>query len=713
MDVTSSHKNAEGYTDVLPLRQRVDINVNEKIASVIIKVNGDTVSDNRELKFTPETADYGLLFDATSSTPTSGTKFMRTEWDFGNGVRRSYTGGPQIERIRYAIQGEYSVQLKLTTNEGNVVVRDFTVSIRNPIATIEVNREDGYIGDSFTFSAKSAGNYKNLTYSWEILDIDKDKIVHQKNDQTFSYSFTQKGRYNVKLKVRRSSGEIDQDTRIVYVTSQSPVAEFETSIPLSHKPNRVFFDASRSFDPDVMDDGNLKYNWFIDGNRINLEQSSGNGSLGYYVFDTLGTHSVSLEVTDPEGITATKKSDIVIDSLLSVEMFALPRVIQRNGSIKFVAQSPEAEVYEWDFGDGKTSGGTQESVTHSYKTSGSFSVTVKVSDKDNKTNTYTRQVYVSDSDEPYALIDVKQDTSENIRFDAQACNGKGAYVASRAQNLNFDAAESININGESTGLDYSWKIGQTKYATSSSVIHRFDEIGCFPVKLTVTSQSNGKSHTSDTLVDVQNMLPTLASLTVQVENPDVDPLVVRVDAVGATDPDGIIQSYLWYYYTDIDTTPQDFRSTASSSTAFVIPKVTGNYYFVAILKDNNEARVTSEEITGSRYFTTITGDNINTPIVELSVTDTSTVIGEEVTFTAKASNILGQGLEKDAEFSWDFDGDGFYDTQTKTPSTSYVYKKSGEFYAKVKVKYRGISSTRNITMNVSNKLVADFDYISI
>lgn len=109
LDVTSSHKNAEGYTDVLPLRQRVDINVNEKIASVIIKVNGDTVSDNKELKFTPETADYGLLFDATSSTPTSGTKFMRTEWDFGNGVRRSYTGSPQIERIRYAIQGEYSV----------------------------------------------------------------------------------------------------------------------------------------------------------------------------------------------------------------------------------------------------------------------------------------------------------------------------------------------------------------------------------------------------------------------------------------------------------------------------------------------------------------------------------------------------------------------------------------------------------------------------
>ena len=75
--------------------------------------------------------------------------------------------------------------------------------------------------------------------------------------------------------------------------------------------------------------------------------------------------------------------------------------------------------------------------------------------------------------------------------------------------------------------------------------------------------------------------------------------------------------------------------------------------------------------------------------------------------------VVPRSLEKDVEYSWDFDGDGFYDTQSKTPSISYIYRKSGEFYAKVKVKYKGVSSTRNITMNVSNKLVADFDYISV
>ena len=85
-------------------------------------------------------------------------------------------------------------------------------------------------------------------------------------------------------------------------------------------------------------------------------------------------------------------------------MYAFPRVIQRNGFIKFVSESPEAELYEWDFGDGKKTGGTLDKVTHTYEKSGSFEVTLKVSDKDNNSNSYKRTVYVSESDVPFALI---------------------------------------------------------------------------------------------------------------------------------------------------------------------------------------------------------------------------------------------------------------------------------------------------------------------
>ena len=262
----------------MPYREKVQVLVEEKIASVIVKVNGERVGDNY-LKFTPEDARYGLIFDATSSTPSDGSRFSRTQWNFGNGVRRSYNGSPKIERIKYGDEGEYPVSLILTTNEGKSVQKNFVLSIRDPIATIDVNRDSGFIGDKFTFSAKTAGNFSDLSYSWEIVNIDTDTVVHQRSERVMSYSFSDKGKYNVKLKVRRATGEIDQDTKIVYVNSQAPIAEFESSIPLSHKPNRVLLDASRSYDPDISDDGNLTYEWTIDGKRVNLEEASLNGAI--------------------------------------------------------------------------------------------------------------------------------------------------------------------------------------------------------------------------------------------------------------------------------------------------------------------------------------------------------------------------------------------------------------------------------------------------
>jgi hypothetical protein len=44
-----------------------------------------------------------------------------------------------------------------------------------------------------------------------------------------------------------------------------------------------------------------------------------------------------------------KQGTVQVESILSVEMFAFPRVIQRENFIKFTAVSPEAEVFEWNF----------------------------------------------------------------------------------------------------------------------------------------------------------------------------------------------------------------------------------------------------------------------------------------------------------------------------------------------------------------------------
>ena len=714
VDVISSHKNSEWNTDVLPYRWRIEVNVQERIASLNIRVNSDIVRDNDILKFTPDVANFWLVIDATNSLPSGWNRFIETEWDFWNGIQKKYSGPPRIERARYANEGEYTVRLKLTTNEGKTIEKKFELYIHNPIAKIEVNRQEGFIGDRFSFQSKIAWNDRNATYNWEIIDIDRDRVIAQQNDRNFSYVFSDKWRYNVRLRVRKSSWETDQDTRIIVIESRNPIAEFNYSIPERNRPNRVFLDGTRSFDPDLSDNAKLEYVWYVNWDRIILENPSMRGSTGYYTFSDVGTYIVSLEVIDPDGLRDIKQHNIIIESILSVDFEVFPRVAQRESTMRFVAESPEAQLFEWDFWDGTNIWWSQQTISYSYMRSGSFRVNLRVTDRNNNTNTFSRNVFIADSDSPLAVIDASINGVEIPQFDSSACNWEGAYIVDRVSTIRFDARESINIDGSTRWLEYSWRVGNSKFTASQSTNHRFDEVGCFPIVLTVRSTTNWRTDRVETRVSVKNLPPTLTDLDIRIQDESADPLFVEVRAQGANDPDGVIQSYMWYYYTDTNPEePQEFRATRTPSTTFVIPRITWNYYFVAVLRDNNEKRITSEEITNSRHFITVSWDNINTPLVWLRVNQNSISVWDEVTFSVTAENILNQDISGDATYHWDFNGDGFYNMQTSVPTVNYVYRNSWRFYAKVKVTYRWMSSTRSVTIDVTNRLRADFWYFSI
>ena len=713
LDVTSAHKNEAWYPDVLPFSWKADVVVKEKIASIILKVNAINLLNSDELKFTPDEAKYWLLFDATSSTPTAWAKFTKTKWDFWNGVIRENIWNSKIERVIFSREWTFPVTLTLETNELKTVERKFVLSIHNPIATIKSSLDDGYLWDKFTFSAQNTTNDKDLSYNWEIVDLNKDEIITRKAWTVFTHVFTEKWKYNVKMNVSNPAWENDTDTKIIYINSRAPVADFENSIPFPNKPNRILFDATKSFDPDFSDDWNLKYTWIIDWTRTELEEPNFNGSTWYFTFESVWDHSVVLEVEDPDWIKTVKNDKIQVKSILSVEFYAYPRVAQRTNSIKFVVDSPEAKFFEWDFWNGEKIGWKEWNTSHKFNESGIFNVKLKVLDWNDNENTFSKNIYIWESDSPFSFISILDTNKNNIWFDETACWWEWAYKVNRVDSVSFSWRESINITGKNEWLTYSWKIWNEAFNNSAEFTKKFDELWCFPIKLTVKSNENWKTHSTTSYVSVENVKPTLSSIDVKVVDDTRDPVIVNLSALWAEDKDGVIQSYLWYYYTDIDSEPQDFRSTKSPSTSFVLPKVTWNYYFVVVMKDNNEDRITSAEITGSKYFMTLTGDNLNTPLVKLSADDTAVAIWDEITFTSNVENILWQDLTNKVKYSWDFDWDWFYDKETTINSTTYKYTSSWEKHAKVKVKYKWFSNTKSITVDVSNVLKPDFWSFSI
>lgn len=712
LDVTSNHKNAAWYTDVLPLRQKTTVKVNEKIASVILNVNNNKVVNNGVVKVSPSEAEYGIIFDATSSTPSNGSQFQQTLWDFGNGVKREYRGWPKIERVQYSSTDIRTVTLSLVTNEWNIITRQFDIIVSQPIAEIKTSSKSGFLGDTFTFLAKGSDQFEGLNYNWEIIDIQAEKIIYKKSGTSFSYIFPNKGRYNIQLRVWNGANT-DVDTTTIYINSRPPVAQFTATTPDSNIPNRVLLDGTRSHDPDFSDDGRLEYAWIINGERVQLEQANDNNSRGYYTFDSIGSQSVVLAVVDPDNMSHQKQDKVQISSLLGLDFVMNPNVAQRDSVVNMTASSKYAVSFDWDFGDGNSKTVTSANVSHSYKKSWSYQVRLTVRDKDNLSNTHTKTIYIGDVDDPYAQISLEGRQNMALEYQENACLGESAYIANKVDPIQFSGRNSIDVTGVSSGLEYSWKLGNSSFFSTPSFSHQFDEVGCFPVKLTVKSQNNGKTHSQTIYVKVENILPTLSSLNVQVLDGSTDPVIVNVSAQGAVDRDGVIQSYLWYYYTDADNQPQDFSSTTQAQTTFVLPKITGNYYFVVVMKDSNEQRVNSEEVTGEKFFITLSWDNVNTPLIDISLSDSSVSIGEEVVYTVDVENILWQDISENAEYAWDFDGDGFYEKQWKQATISHIFQSSGEFHSKVKVKNKGFSNVKTVTINVANRLVADFDYISI
>ncbi|EKD30196.1 MAG: WD-40 repeat protein, partial [uncultured bacterium (gcode 4)] len=496
------------------------------------------------------------------------------------------------------------------------------------------------------------------------------------------------------------------------IEGRDPVAFFDFKSANAETPNTILFDATKSYDPDNLDASNLSFAWIIDGDRVNLSSPARGGSIGKFTFNTVGTHHVTLEVTNKEGKMISYNKDITIDSLLSVKLITSPKISTIGSPVTLIADAREAQAFEWQFGDGENDISTSGRITHVYKKSGTFDVSLTIRGKGaQSTNTISRKVYVMSSNSPFAIITLKRDNEEIIPTSG-ACDGQEAFVIDRSKAMTMSAENSVNNDGTNAGLSYTWKYG-SKNSSQREFSYKFDELGCFPITLTVRSQKTSKTSTMTSYVKIENLPPRLSSLGISPDKIESDPVTVTVTANNAADDDGAIVSYIWYYYTEDDPEPQDFRITRSPKTVFVLPRVTGKYFFAVILEDSNGTKVNSEDITSERFSISLTSDSINTPIISLKTSSTSISTGQKVDFNVTVKNILGSDIATKAEYKWDYNGDGFYEETTNVPKASHTYDMPGSFNAKVKVTYKGVSNTKYQTIVVKNEITPNLEYVAI
>ena len=176
--------------------------------------------------------------------------------------------------------------------------------------------------------------------------------------------------------------------------NQAPNAAFNVSNLNPTVGTSVQFDASNSFDPD----GRItRYQWnFGDG-------SLATGRTAFHSYRSPGSYNVTLTVTDNRGATSSTRQRINVQrpsNQAPTASFSMSPSNPTTGqSVRFTSNSfdPDGSIQQerWSFGDGSQAFGSP--VLHTYNRSGTFNVTLTVTDNRGATTSTTRQIQVGSS----------------------------------------------------------------------------------------------------------------------------------------------------------------------------------------------------------------------------------------------------------------------------------------------------------------------------
>ena len=176
--------------------------------------------------------------------------------------------------------------------------------------------------------------------------------------------------------------------------------------------------------------------------------------------------------------------------------------------------------YAWAFGD--DSAGTGATPDHTYAASGTYPVTLTVTDDKGATATVTRDVTVT-------VPAVNQ-----LPVAAFTSNCTELVCA-------FDGTGSTDPDG--SVATYAWDFGDGETTAASRPSHTFTA-GTYAVKLTVTDDRGGKDSVTRNVTVKSNAKPVAAFTS------DCTTLTCAFDAAASTDDDGTVAGYAWDFGDD-------------------------------------------------------------------------------------------------------------------------------------------------------------------
>ncbi len=657
----------------------------------------------------------------------------------------------------YAQNGSYNVTVSVTDKDGDTgtstavpvsvanVAPTVSSPVVNPTAASEGTSAAFTVSGTFTDPASGLDQSYVAVVHWG--DGSTDTATVSGSSNPFSYAFNgnhtyaQNGSYNVTVSVTDKDGDTGTSTAVpVSVANVAPTVSSPVANPTAaNEGTSAAFTVSGTFtDPaSGLDQSYVAVVNWGDGSSDTATVGGSSNPFSYafdgnHTYAQNGSFNVTVSVTDKDGDTGTSTAVQVAVANVAPTVgtpVVNPTVASEGTSAAFTVSGTftdpasgldQSYVAVVNWGDGSTdtaavSGSSNPfgyafTGNHTYARSGSFNVTVSVTDKDGDTGT-------------------SSSVAVNVAKVAPTVGTPlvNPSAASEGTSTSFTISGTFSDPADAQGQPYvavvNWGDGTTDLATVSGIgnpfgyafngSHTYTQNGNFNVTVSVTNKDGDTGVSSAVPVSVANVAPTVGT-------PVINPTAASEGASTSfsvsgsfTDPAGALdQSYVAVVNWGDGTS--DTATVSGSSNPFGYA-FTGNHTYAQSGSFNVTVSVTDKDgDTGTSLAVPVTVANVapavGTPIVNPTTANigTNTSFGVSGTFTDPAG-AMDQSFT--AVIHW---GDGSTDTATVSGTTNpfsyafngnHIYAQSGNFNVTVTVKDKdgdtGVSAPVVVTVATS------------
>jgi PKD repeat protein len=396
----------------------------------------------------PSLPDLGVpvSFSSAGSYDPDG-QIVRYEWDFGDGTKSTEPNPVHA----YSTVGNYFITLSVFDNYDSrgFAYLSLTAGNKPPVAAISVNTTTPPTGSAVIFTG--SGSYDPdgtiVKYEWDFGDGTKSIEPNP------SHSFATQGTKLVWLWVTDDHGA--RDTELVVLTVGTPpvaVASYSPQSPATGEP--IMFSSVGTHDPD----GTVaRYEWDFGDGTTSAEPNP------VHTYATAQSYLVWLRIWDDGGLYANDLISLTVKSPnlppVAVASYSPTNPIAGTSTSFSSAGStdPDGTItqYLWSFGDG-TSANTAN-ATHTYTKSGTYTVTLQVTDNGGRTASTVLTVRVAPASvdvSAYTLTSAKVTGGYAATATVKISNQLGAAQANVTVLITWSGAVSGQTQGVTDANGY-------------------------------------------------------------------------------------------------------------------------------------------------------------------------------------------------------------------------------------------------------------------